>query len=52
MQYKFKIQDREAGNFIDNFTSLEDAEFALEQYEQEDKQGENFTPNFYEIEEV
>ena len=46
---KYIIQDREAGNFIDEFATLEEAKNALEAYESEDKKDGTFTPNFYEI---
>ena len=31
------IQDREAGNYIDEFVSLEEAQEVLAQYEEQDK---------------
>lgn len=43
------IQDREAGNFIDKFETLQDAEKALAQYEQTDKDEGTYTEDFYEI---
>lgn len=43
------IQDREAGNIISSFETLEDAEAELEQYEEEDKREGTWTPDFYEI---
>lgn len=50
MKTKYILQDREAGNFIDAFDSLEEAEKALSEYEEEDKKDGNYTPDFYEIE--
>lgn len=49
---KYIIQDREAGNRIDSFQSLEEAEKALSEYEESDKNENTYTPNFYEIVEV
>lgn len=46
---KFIIQDREAGNFISSFNSKDEAEKELARYEQDDKKGGIYTPNFYEI---
>ena len=46
---KYIIQDREAGNFIDEFATLEEAKKALEAYENDDKKDGTYTPNFYEI---
>ena len=43
------IQDKEAGNFIDEFDSLVDAEIALTQYEEDDKRDGVFAEDFYEI---
>lgn len=45
----YKIQDREAGNEIDTFTSLEEAEKELIVYEKEDKENGIFVEDFYEI---
>ena len=46
---KWHIQDKEAGNVIASFNSLEDAEKALQDYEEEDKSEGTFVENFYEI---
>ena len=46
---KYIIQDREAGNIIDEFNTLEDAQRELENYENQDKQDKCYTPSFYEI---
>lgn len=43
------IQDREAGNIIDKFNSLEDAKAELASYEEQDKKDGTYTPDFYEI---
>ena len=52
MKNLYKIQDRETGNVIDEFATLEKAEQTLEEYEKMDKADGNFTPNFYEIVEL
>lgn len=46
---KFIIQDREAGNKIDEFDTLEEAQKALAEYEEQDSQDGSFSPEFYEI---
>ena len=46
---KYIIRDREAGNVIDEFEKLEEAEAALELYEEEDRINDCYTPDFYEI---
>lgn len=45
----FKIQDREAGNVIETGLTLSEAENLLIQFEKEDRQDGNYTPDFYEI---
>jgi hypothetical protein len=45
----FYIQDREAGNKIDAFSTLSEAQKALAMYEEDDKAEGTYTPNFYEI---
>ena len=52
MEYKFKIQDREAGNEIEKFETREKAQKELEKYETDDKKEETYTHNFYEIVEI
>ena len=46
---KYIIQDREAGNFIDEFDTIEEAERQLHIYESDDKRQGLYIPNFYEI---
>ena len=46
---KYIIQDREAGNIIDEFNTLEEAQQELEKYERQDKQDKCYSRNFYEI---
>lgn len=43
------IQDREAGNFIDEFATLIDAEIALDKFEEDDKLEGIYEEDFYEI---
>lgn len=43
------IRDREAGNLIDGFTTLEEARKALARYEREDEENGTFSEGFYEI---
>jgi hypothetical protein len=45
----YVIRDREAGNPIDEFNTLEEAEEQLAVYEAEDKRDDTYTPDFYEI---
>lgn len=45
----FRTQDRETGNPIEEFSTLADAKTAIEKYEKDDKEEDNYTPNFYEI---
>lgn len=48
-EYRYCTRDAEAGNIIDFFSNLKDAQKAIEQYEEEDKSNGDFTPGFYEI---
>ena len=43
------IRDREAGNIIDKFGTLKEAQDTMEEYEAEDKAEGTYTPDFYEI---
>lgn len=45
----FEIRDRQGGNVIDAFDSLEAATYALNEYEEADKLGGIYEENFYEI---
>jgi hypothetical protein len=45
----FEIRDRQGGNVIDSFDSLEAAMYALNEYEEADKLEGIYTENFYEI---
>lgn len=47
--YRYCTRDAEAGNIIDFFATLENAQKAIEQYEEEDKANGDFEPDFYEI---
>ena len=51
-QFRYITQNREAGNFIDSFSTLIDAENAIKQYESDDMQENIFTEDFYEIKRV
>ena len=48
----YATQDRETGTMIDIFDTLEEAEKALEEYENDDMKDGVYTPDFYEIVEV
>ena len=43
------IRDREAGNVITEFETLEEAKKELEKYEAQDKKDGTYTEDFYEI---
>ena len=45
----FSIRDRQGGNVIDSFDSLEAAMYALNEYEEADKLDNIYEENFYEI---
>ena len=45
----FEIRDRQGGNVIDAFDSLEAATYALNEYEEADKIDNIYKENFYEI---
>lgn len=45
----FQIRDRQGGNFINSFDSLEAATYALNEYEEADKLNNIYEENFYEI---
>ena len=45
----FEIRDRQGGNVIDSFDSLEAATYALNEYEEADKLDNIYEENFYEI---
>ncbi len=46
---RYQTQDSEAGNPIDNFSTLKEARRALAEYEATDKADNSYTPDFYEI---
>ena len=46
---KYIIRDREAGNVIDTFATLHEAEQAFTKYETDDKKDGIFKKDFYEI---
>ncbi|MGN0568815.1 MAG: hypothetical protein ACI4JR_09535 [Acutalibacteraceae bacterium] len=41
--------DREAGNKIEAFSTIEEAKKAILEYEAEDKRDGTYTPDFYDI---
>lgn len=43
------IRDREAGNVITQFETMEEAQKELERYEEQDKKDGTYTEDFYEI---
>lgn len=45
----FEVRDRQGGNIIDSFDSLEAATYALNEYEEANKLEGIYTENFYEI---
>lgn len=49
MKAMYVIRDREAGNVIDSFNTLEEAQMELARYEESDKQDGIYEENFYEI---
>lgn len=46
---KYSTRDSEAGNYIDNFDTLEAARLAIAEYEASDREENLFSPHFYEI---
>lgn len=46
---KIVIRDREAGNVITEFDTVEEAKKELEKYEAQDKKDGSYTEGFYEI---
>lgn len=45
----YVVRDREAGNVIDEFNTLEEAKGTVIEYEDEDRNNGDYTPDFYEI---
>ena len=46
---KIYTADREAGNKIEKFSTIEEAKEAIAAYEEEDRKDGTYTPNFYDI---
>lgn len=46
---KIFTADRECGNIIDRFETIEDAMKAIKSYEEEDKRNGDYTPDFYDV---
>ena len=49
---RFVTRDREAGNIIDEFKTMEEAEAAVLAYEEEDRKLGAYEPDFYEVAEI
>ena len=49
---EYIIREREAGNIIDEFNTLEEAEKALASYEKKDRVDGTYTEDFYEVAEI
>ena len=45
----YVLQDREAGNIIDTFGTLEEAKAKVKEFEADDKKEDTFTEDFYEV---
>ena len=52
MKTKYITQDGEAGNEIDEFSTKEEAEKAIQEYEKTDREEGSYIPNFYEIKSI
>lgn len=46
---KYWTRDREAGNKIESFSTLQDAQNAIKAYEEQDRKDRTFEADFYEI---
>lgn len=46
---KYIVRDAEAGNVIEEFDTMEEAETALEEYEAQDKAEGTYEEGFYEV---
>ena len=45
----YVVRDREAGNVITQFETMEEAQKELERYEEQDKKEGTYSEDFYEI---
>ena len=45
----YVVRDREAGNVITQFETIEEAQKELKKYEEQDKKDGTYTEDFYEI---
>ena len=45
----YVVRDREAGNVITQFKTMEEAQKELEKYEEQDKKDGTYSEDFYEI---
>ena len=46
---KYFMADREAGNIIDEFDSIEEAKKAILAYEEEDRKDGTYSEDFYDV---
>lgn len=46
---KYFTADREAGNIIDEFNSIEEAKKAILAYEEEDREDGTYSEDFYDV---
>lgn len=46
---RYITRDKEAGNKIEEFPTLEEARAAIDSYEEQDKSDDTYTVDFYEI---
>ena len=52
VKMKYVTRDREAGNIIDEFATLAEAEAAINEYEEDDRRRGIYEPDFYEVAEI
>ena len=46
---RYTTRDRETGTLIDEFETVDEARAAIEEYEADDKDGNAYEENFYEV---
>lgn len=49
---KLVVRDSLAGNIIEEVATLEEGKNLIKKFEEEDKEEDNYTPDFYEVAEV
>lgn len=47
--YKYWTAERETGEFIDGFNSIDEAAEEISRYEEDDRKEGTYTPDFYDI---